>query len=156
MQLTHILLLTATLVIMEIAVTLFHRHVMHGIGWKWHASHHERGAGRGWERNDWFAVVFAGATILLFILGGSHAGVWWIALGITLYGLLYGLLHDVLTHRRFGPNWQPRHAYLRRLVAAHRLHHAVRSREGGVSFGFLYAPPVETVRRQLRSRQVRQ
>lgn len=156
MQLSHIVLLAATVVIMEIAVTLFHRHVMHGIGWKWHASHHAPRAARGWESNDWYAVVFAGATIGLFALGGSNSSLWWVALGITLYGLLYGLLHDVLTHRRFGLNWRPRNAYLRRLVAAHRLHHAVRDREGGVSFGFLYAPPVETVRRQLHARQGRQ
>ncbi len=46
--------------------------------------------------------------------------------------------------RRFGG------AYLKRLIQAHRLHHAVRSREGAVSFGFLYAPPVKKLKEQLR------
>jgi beta-carotene 3-hydroxylase len=155
MQLSHLVLVIATLLLMELAVTLFHKHVMHGTGWRWHASHHEARPGSGWERNDWFGVVFSCATVLLFALGGFHQPIWWIALGITLYGVLYGLLHDVVTHRRFGMKWQPKNAYLRRLVTAHRLHHAIREREGGVSFGFLYAPPVETVRRQLRARRSR-
>ena len=41
-------------------------------------------------------------------------------------------------------------AYLRRLVEAHHLHHAVRGREGCVSFGFLYAPPLPVLRERLK------
>jgi beta-carotene 3-hydroxylase len=36
-------------------------------------------------------------------------------------------------------------------MTAHYLHHATRTRKGGISFGFRYAPPVETLRQQLRS-----
>lgn len=155
MQLSHVILFLLTLVLMEIAVTLFHRYVMHGVGWGWHASHHAEHATGGWEKNDWYAVVFSAAALLLFIVGGSNRAVWWIALGITAYGLLYGLLHDVIAHQRFGLRWQPRSAYLRRLVSAHRMHHAMKTREGGVSFGFLYAPPLDKVRRQLRAQRGR-
>lgn len=152
MQFPYLILFLLTLVLMEFAVTLFHRYVMHGIGWGWHASHHAAPEG-GWERNDWYAVVFSVATLLLFILGGASRPVWWVALGITIYGLLYGVLHDVIVHRRFGLRWQPKNAYLRRLVSAHRMHHAMKTREGGVSFGFLYAPPLDEVRRQLRAQR---
>jgi beta-carotene 3-hydroxylase len=69
---------------------------------------------------------------------------------MTVYGVLYFLLHDGLVHHRWPFRIKPRHAYLQRLVQAHHLHHAVRSRQGAVSFGFLYAPPIRRLRRQLR------
>ncbi|SNT24781.1 beta-carotene 3-hydroxylase [Noviherbaspirillum humi] len=152
MSLTHLLLVIATLLVMEFAVALFHRHVMHGFGWAWHASHHEPRKASAWERNDLYAVVFTAAAIALFALGDPNGPVWWIAFGITLYGLLYGLLHDVLIHRRLPLAWKPRNRYLQRLIAAHHMHHAVKTRENGVSFGFLYAPPVEQLRAELRRR----
>lgn len=149
----HLLLTVGTIVLMEAAVTLFHRYVMHGFGWRWHKSHHHPERNAVWETNDWYAVVFSAATVFLFVIGGSHAPVWWIALGITVYGLLYGIVHDVLVHRRIPVRWQPKNAYLRHLISAHRLHHAVRSRDGAVSFGFLYAPPLEALRGSLRERR---
>jgi beta-carotene 3-hydroxylase len=146
----RLLIVVATLLVMEVAVTLFHRYVMHGFGWGWHASHHQSGKTPTWEKNDLYAIVFAGATIMLFALGDKHAPLWWVAFGITLYGLLYGILHDVLIHRRLPFKWKPRNRYLQRLIKAHYLHHAVKTREDGVSFGFLYAPPLEIIRSRLR------
>ena len=43
----------------------------------------------------------------------------------------------------------PRSTYFKRIVQAHKLHHAVESRDGAVSFGFIYAPPVERLKREL-------
>jgi beta-carotene 3-hydroxylase len=151
MPISYLLLTVATLVVMEWAVTLAHKHVMHGIGWRWHRSHHEGHRNKGWEKNDLYAVVFSIATVLLFVLGDIYWPVWWIALGITLYGLIYAFLHDVITHRRLPVKWQVKHPYIRRLVTAHRMHHAAQDRHSGVSYGFLYAPPVEVVRQQLRA-----
>jgi beta-carotene 3-hydroxylase len=45
--------------------------------------------------------------------------------------------------------------YLRRIVQAHHLHHAVRSKHGGLSFGFLHAAEPRALREQLRSRVAR-
>ncbi|HDS1816292.1 TPA: beta-carotene hydroxylase, partial [Pseudomonas putida] len=50
---------------------------------------------------------------------------------------------------------RPVSRYLKRLHRAHRLHHAVKGRQGSVSFGFFYAPPVEVLKRQLRDRRNR-
>lgn len=150
MNIFNLLLALATMVGMEFAVTFIHKYVMHGFGWGWHRSHHLSRQGTMWEKNDLYAVVFTVATIGLFVVGGSHAPLWWIALGITLYGLLYAVLHDVLIHKRLPHKWRPGNRYIQRLVTAHHLHHATRTREGGISFGFLYAPPVEHLRRQLR------
>lgn len=152
MTLFHVIVLIATMLVMEYAVTLFHRHVMHGIGWNWHQSHHQPAEGSAWEKNDLYAVVFTVATIALFAFSDVRHTLWWVALGITLYGLLYGILHDVLIHRRLPLRWQPANRYLQRLIKAHRMHHAVRERDGAVSFGFLYAPPVDVLHGQLRGR----
>jgi beta-carotene 3-hydroxylase len=135
---------------MELVATLVHRHVMHKAGWAWHKSHHEPHSNI-FEKNDLYAAIFAGISIVLFLAGGFIPALWWIGLGMVAYGLLYALLHDVLVHRRIRFPGQPRNGYLKRLVQAHRLHHAVREREGAVSFGFLYAPPVATLVDELRT-----
>lgn len=44
----------------------------------------------------------------------------------------------------------PRSGYLKRLYQAHRMHHAVEGKDGAVTFGFLYAPPVAALKQQLR------
>jgi beta-carotene 3-hydroxylase len=138
-----------TVLAMEVLAWAAHRYVMHGWGWGWHRSHHEPRRGR-FETNDLYALVFAGISLLFFtLLAEMWPPFWWVGAGTLVYGLLYTLLHDGLVHRRLGFDLTPRRGYLRRLVQAHRLHHAVQGREGAVSFGFLYAPPVRRLRRQL-------
>ena len=91
------------------------------------------------------------------ILAGS-LGVWplqWIGMGMSVYGALYFIVHDGLVHQRWPFRYIPRRGYLRRLYMAHRLHHAVRGREGCVSFGFLYAPPLDKLQRILRQRHTK-
>ena len=143
-------IVAATVVLMELVAAAVHRFVMHGPGWGWHRSHHEPRSGR-LERNDLYALVFAGISILLFLIGERWPLLWWVGLGLVAYGLFYALLHDGLVHRRLPVGITPRRGYLKRLVQAHRLHHAVTERDGAVSFGFLYAPPVATLIRRLRS-----
>lgn len=127
-----------------------HRYVMHSrAGWGWHRSHHE--PSRGFELNDLYAVVFAAPAVGLFALG-SRPGLrwaWFLGLGVTLYGVMYALVHDGLVHRRLPLRFTPRRGYAKRLVQAHRLHHAVRTRDGAVSFGFLYAPDVRRLKAKL-------
>ena len=143
-------IVVATVIAMEAAAGAVHRHVMHGWGWRWHRSHHEPRQGR-FEANDLYALVFAGISLLFFtLLADLWPPFWWVGIGLLVYGLLYTLLHDGLVHRRLGFELTPRSGYLKRLVQAHRLHHAVGSRDGAVSFGFLYAPPVGSLRRRLR------
>ena len=70
---------------------------------------------------------------------------------MTIYGCLCFVVHDGLVHQRWPFRHVPKNPYLKRLVQAHRLHHAVEGREGAVSFGFLYAPPVRSLREKLRA-----
>jgi beta-carotene 3-hydroxylase len=142
-----------TVVAMEAVAWAVHRYVMHGWGWGWHRSHHEPSEGR-FETNDLYALVFAGISLLFFtLLNRLWPPLWWVGVGTLVYGLLYTLLHDGLIHRRLGFGLSPRSGYLKRLVQAHRLHHAVRGRDGAVSFGFLYAPPARHLRRRLREQE---
>jgi beta-carotene 3-hydroxylase len=143
----------ATVVAMEALAFWVHKHVMHGWGWGWHQSHHAPREGL-FEKNDLYALVFAGLSLLCFtLLASLWAPAWWIGVGTLVYGLLYTIVHDGLVHRRLPFLRTPKRGYLKRLVQAHRLHHAERGRSGAVSFGFLYAPPVQRLRRELRDRQ---
>jgi beta-carotene 3-hydroxylase len=141
----------ATVVGMEAVARYSHEYVMHGWGWNWHRSHHENEGGT-FERNDLYAVVFSVLSIILIYFGTYH-DLWflWVGVGMTVYGALYFLVHDALVHNRWSIKIMPRGRYLKRLVQAHRLHHAVRTKEGCVSFGFLYAAPVDTLKAELRA-----
>ncbi len=145
----------ATVAGMEVFAWAAHRWVMHGWGWGWHRSHHEPRQGV-FEKNDLYAVVFAGVAIVLIALGTSgHWPLQWIGAGMTLYGALYFFVHDGLVHQRWPWRWVPRSGYLKRLYQAHRLHHAVHGREGCVSFGFLWAPAPDRLKQQLQAAQAR-
>src|SRR5690606_14371927 len=61
-------LVIGSVVFMEWFATWSHRHIMHGWGWGWHKSHHEP-HDHALEKNDLYAVVFAGVAILLFLAG---------------------------------------------------------------------------------------
>jgi beta-carotene 3-hydroxylase len=137
------LIVLATVFAMEWVAWSSHKYIMHGFGWGWHRDHHEP-HDRRLEKNDLFGVVGAAMSISMFALGsplvmGERA--WWpgtwIGLGILGYGIIYTLVHDGLVHQRWF-RYVPRGGYLKRLVQAHNLHHATVSKEGGVSFGFVF------------------
>ena len=140
-----------TLLGMEGFAYAAHRWVMHGPGWFLHASHHRPRTGN-WEWNDLYAVIFALPSIVL-LLGGVQLGWWpgwaWVGAGIAGYGAIYFGFHDVVVHRRIGHRYVPRSAYMKRIVQAHRLHHAVETKAGTVSFGFLWAPRPEALKAEL-------
>ena len=142
--LTNALIFLVTLAGMEVVAYLMHKYLMHGPLWFLHESHHKPRAG-WWERNDWFGVFFSVPSIILIYLGihGGYPPLLWVGLGMTAYGAFYFGFHDVLVHRRIRHRWYPKGGYLRRLVQAHLIHHKTLDKHGAVSFGFLYAPPIE-------------
>ncbi len=152
------LLLLATVAVMEGVAYVAHRWVMHGrVGWWLHESHHRERTGM-FELNDLYAVIFAGPSILL-LAGGVRWG-WgewatWVGAGIAAYGAIYFGFHDVIVHRRVAHRIVPRSSYFKRIVQAHRIHHAVETRRGTVSFGFIYAPPIEALKAALPARGLR-
>jgi beta-carotene 3-hydroxylase len=136
---------------MEGFAWVMHRYVMHGVLWCWHKSHHQPRTGL-FELNDLFAVVFATPAIG-FIWLGVHQSGWWLplGLGITAYGGAYFLFHDGLVHERYAVPFIDKSRFWRPRIQAHRIHHAVKTKDGCVSFGFLWAMPIRTLKRQLAS-----
>ncbi|WP_174296580.1 sterol desaturase family protein [Sphingomonas bacterium] len=139
----------AAVAAMELFAWWAHKYVMHGWGWEWHRDHHEP-HDHVLERNDLFAVVFGSVVVALFVVGYAYsAPLWWSALGITVYGLIYTVIHDGIVHQRWF-RWVPTRGYAKRLVQAHKLHHAAVGKDGGVSFGFLWAGNPTRLKANLR------
>ena len=147
-------LFVTTVLAMEAVAYAAHRWLMHGPGWALHKSHHQPRTGY-FEANDWYGAIFAVPSVLL-VWGGLNGGWgdWAIAVGagVSAYGAIYFGFHDLVVHGRLGHRRPPRSAYMKRIVQAHRLHHAVDTREGAVSFGFLWAPRPEALKAEIKRR----
>jgi len=140
--LINLLLLAGTFVAMEGVAYFSHKYVMHGFLWCWHESHHLPRTGT-FEKNDLFAAIFAVPSIICIAFGTwGYPRLLWVGIGIALYGLMYFVFHDVIVHRRIRTGYVPKSRYMKRIVEAHWVHHSTDGKEGAVSFGFLYSPPV--------------
>ena len=149
------LIVFAPVLAMEWVAWASHKYIMHGFAWAWHRDHHEPHDNL-LEKNDLFAIVGAVASISMFAIGSPMvlgSGAWWpgtwIGLGILFYGIIYTLVHDGLVHQRYF-QWVPKRGYAKRLVQAHKLHHATVGKEGGVSFGFVLARDPARLKAELR------
>ncbi|WP_408590208.1 sterol desaturase family protein [Novosphingobium sp.] len=154
------IIVLATILAMEFVAWSSHKYIMHGFGWGWHRDHHER-HDRFFEKNDLYALVGAAISISFFAIGSPlvrGAAAWWpgtwIGLGVLGYGIIYTLVHDGLVHHRWF-HWVPKRGYAKRLVQAHKLHHATVGKEGGVSFGFVFARDPAVLKRELKSQRER-
>jgi len=138
------------ILVMEIVAWVTPRYVMHGFLGSLHKSHHEPREG-AFERNDWFAVFFSIPSIFLIYIG-VQGSLWALAAGVGIlgYGLIYFFFHDILVHRRIDFGLRPKKGYLARVVQAHRLHHAIESKEGCVSFGFIFAPSPAHLKKMMK------
>jgi beta-carotene 3-hydroxylase len=150
------LIILATILAMEGLAWWSHKYVMHGWGWAWHRDHHEPHDNL-LEKNDLYGIVGAVMSISMFALGSPlvfGANSWPpatpIGLGILGYGIIYTLVHDGLVHQRYF-RWVPRAGYAKRLVQAHKIHHATIGKEGGVSFGFIIARDPAVLKAELRA-----
>jgi beta-carotene 3-hydroxylase len=124
----------SSLIGMEVFAWVAHKYIMHGWGWAWHRDHHEP-HDHVLEKNDLFAVVFGTINAAMYIYGSLYWDwLWWFAVGITLYGVIYTLVHDGL-------------------VQAHKLHHATIGKEGGVSFGFVIARDPAKLKAELKAQK---
>ena len=152
------LIIIATIIAMECVAWSSHKYVMHGFGWGWHRDHHEP-HDSFLEKNDLFAIVGAALSIGFFALGSPvilGAAAWapgtWIGLGVMAYGVIYTVVHDGLVHQRWF-RYVPRGGYAKRLVQAHKLHHATIGKHGGVSFGFVFARDPKVLKRELQAQR---
>ncbi len=129
-------------VAMEFVARFMHKYVMHGTGWCLHYDHHNR-RGKIFQKNDLYFFFFAGLSFVL-IFSGLRSGWYEVAsagFGVALYGIGYVLFHDIMFHGRIKAfKFKPKSRYLKRIINAHRAHHATVTRGGAVSFSFLWAP----------------
>ena len=156
--LAAIAIVLASIFAMEGVAWASHKWIMHGFGWGWHRDHHEP-HDRFLEKNDRFALVGAAISITFFALGSPLVlgeSAWppgtWIGLGVMGYGVIYTAVHDGLVHQRWF-RWVPRSGYAKRLVQAHKLHHATIGKQGGVSFGFVFARDPAVLKRELKAQR---
>lgn len=142
------------LVLMEIVATLAHKYVMHGFLWVLHEPHH-RPREHVVDLNDLFIPIFAIPSIALIYYGNNgHPWMLWLGAGIAAYGMVvYVGFHDVVVHRRISHGWRPKGKYMRHIMQAHNMHHALEEKDGAVSFGFAYAPPIPALRAQLKENE---
>lgn len=138
----YILITLAAVAGMEFVAWFAHKYIMHGVLWHWHEDHHQPHFEKEgfWEKNDRFFIVFAVPSATCYILGTlleNHFYLFFIGVGISIYGLIYFLIHDVYIHQRFSWFRQLDNKYSRAILRAHGAHHAKQTKEDCESFGLL-------------------
>jgi len=138
----YTLITLSTFLVMEVVTWCTHKFIMHGFLWVLHSDHHEPKYPHIFEKNDAFFVIFAIPSIALFYFGvvPTLNYLFFIGLGILLYGMAYFLVHDVLIHQRFKWFKNIKNNYLLALRKAHKIHHKNMGKEDGECFGMLLVP----------------
>ncbi len=143
MILVYILITLGTILAMEFVAWFAHKYVMHGFLWYLHKDHHQHEPGF-WEKNDAFFLIFAIPSATCYIVGSAVAGMFplfFVGVGISLYGLAYFLVHDIFIHQRFKIFTRTKNRYLKAIRKAHKVHHKHLGPEDGECFGMLVVPP---------------
>ena len=132
----------AAFVAMEAVAWLAHKYIMHGILWKLHKDHHKKESEGFIEHNDFFFLIFAlpGIACLFFGMKNDYNFLFWIGVGITLYGMAYFLIHDIFIHQRFKIFRNSDSVYFKAIRRAHKMHHKHLTKEDGECFGMLWVP----------------
>lgn len=138
----YIIITLIVFVGMEGVTWLTHKYVMHGFGWFLHEDHHQPGYPHLFEKNDSFFIIFAIPSILLFYFGfiPELNYLFFIGLGITLYGMAYFFVHDILIHQRIKWFTDTKINYFIALRKGHKVHHKHLDKEDGECFGMLLVP----------------
>lgn len=141
-HMTWIVIALAVAVAMDFWAALLHRRAWHKWLWGWHASHHTARRGR-FEKNDVLSGLHAPIAALAIVWGSElsggplHVVAFGIGMGMTAFGAAYLIVHDGLAHGRLPVRFLLRFRYLRRVVGAHRAHHA---RDDGPPYGLFFGP----------------
>ncbi|RZF62950.1 beta-carotene hydroxylase [Sphingobacterium corticibacterium] len=138
----NFIIILLVFILMEGATWLIHKYIMHGFLWRLHKDHHDHNHDSSLERNDWFFVIFATPAIALMYFG-AEAGynyLFYMGVGITLYGAAYFFVHDIFIHQRIKVLRDTKNPYLLSIRRAHKQHHKHTGKERGECFGFLWVP----------------
>lgn len=140
--LTNIILVITAFITMEGMAWFTHKFVMLGLLWSLHKDHHKKEVYGFFEKNDYFFLIFAlpGIACLFFGMQQNFNFLFWIGLGITLYGFTYFLVHDIFIHQRFKLFRNSDAIYFKAIRRAHKMHHKHLTKEHGECFGMLWIP----------------
>lgn len=138
----NILITLVAFFAMEAVAWLTHKYIMHGFLWIWHKDHHKKDTYGFFEKNDYFFLVFAIPGILGLFIGMNmdYNFLFYIGLGITIYGFAYFLVHDVFIHQRIKWFRNANSPYFKAIRRAHKMHHKHLGKEDGECFGMLWVP----------------
>lgn len=138
----NIIYLISSFILMEGVAWFTHKYIMHGILWILHKDHHKKESKGFFEHNDFFFLIFAipGIAGLFWGMQQHFSPVFWIGMGITLYGFAYFLVHDIFIHQRFKILRYTDNAYFKAIRRAHKMHHKHLGKEEGECFGMLWVP----------------
>ena len=99
-----ILIVIITFLFMEFVAWFAHKYIMHGFLWFLHKDHHQVDKDKKFQKNDYFFLIFAIPSIICFVLGAENYNfLFFIGVGILLYGIAYFIIHEVIIHRRLPP-----------------------------------------------------
>ena len=140
--LKYILITLGAFLVMEAITWTVHKYVMHGFLWYLHEDHHQPRYQNVFEKNDMFFVFGAIPSIILFYKGliPELNHMFFLGLGMFLYGMCYFIVHDVLIHQRFSWFKNTNSWYFIGLRKAHKAHHKHLGKEDGECFGMLNVP----------------
>lgn len=138
----NLLILLITFFLMEAFTWLAHKYVMHGFLWFLHKDHHDHSHKGQMENNDYFFLIFALPAIALMYFGSQQGFnyLFYIGLGITLYGFAYFFVHDIFIHQRIPMLKNTKNPYLLGIRRAHKQHHKYMGKNPGECYGFLWVP----------------
>lgn len=138
----NFLIILITFFLMEGFTWVVHKYVMHGFLWSLHRDHHDHSNDPPLEKNDYFFVIFAIPAIVLMYIGtmNDFNALFYIGIGITLYGMSYFFVHDIFIHQRVKFLKDTKNPYLLAIRRAHKQHHKHINKEDGECFGFLWVP----------------
>ena len=138
----NFIILFTTFILMECATWVIHKYVMHGFLWVLHRDHHDHSNEGTLEKNDYFFVIFALPAIALMYFGSLNDFnyLFYIGVGVTIYGMTYFFVHDIFIHQRIDFLKNTQNPYLLAIRRAHKQHHKHLGKEEGECFGFLWVP----------------
>lgn len=140
----HFILIAAAYLFMEFVAWFTHKYIMHKIGWYFHKDHHFKPDTHTsfFEKNDVFFLVFALPAMVLIMIGFLFQKYFALDLGIgiTLYGLTYFIIHEIVIHQRLPVTKKIKGRYINALIKAHQAHHHPKSAKEFNCFGLLIFP----------------
>lgn len=133
-----------TFFIMEGVAWGMHKYIMHGFFWNLHEDHHnkKKKPHSFFERNDsfflFFSVLAASSFISSSLIGSTI--LLGMGIGISIYGAVYFVVHDLFIHQRVKIWRNTKNPYLLALRRGHKMHHKHLGKEDGECFGMLWVP----------------